>query len=303
MRILLAVVHHWNPEGNGRHGSLRKDPRPRLHALQDQLLALQRLSTAQGLLNIGERRVDDANEAIRHDFVIKLITDGQHSVLDQLEEPYRALFEEVPTTPLTSKHLGFEAQRVLHEHLDQGFDLYGYLEDDLLIQDPFFFHKIFWFQHQLGSDHLLLPHRMELFWKPDQVNKFYIDGPMAADELQALIPTPPPSIGAPTAGGTVVFSSPSNPHAGCFFLSAEQLRHWGEQPWFLDGDCSLISPLESAATLGLLKTFRLYKPDPAYAGFLEIQHWGTSFRSLIGQQITPRDANPTIDEGAPTGSS
>ena len=76
MRILLAIVHHWNPEGGGRHASLRPDPTPRLHGLQDQLLSLVRLGTGQGALNIGELRVDNASHALRHQFQILLITDG-----------------------------------------------------------------------------------------------------------------------------------------------------------------------------------------------------------------------------------
>ena len=293
MRILLAIVHHWNPEGSRRHASLRPDPEPRRRALQDQLLSLARLGTNQGQLHIAGRRVEDANESLRHQFTIKLITDGQHHVIDRLDAPYRELFEEVATTPASPMHLGFEAQRVLAEHLDEKYDLYGYLEDDLLISDPFFFHKIFWFQLSTGTERLLLPHRVELFWDPDRVNKLYIDGPMDEAELQQLIPEPAEAIAASLPGGPIEFCSPGNPHAGCFFLSHRQLSHWSEQPWFLDGDVSFVSPLESAATLGISKTFRLYKPRMSQAAFLELQHWGTSFRSLIGKEIRPPEPAAT----------
>ena len=33
MRILIAIVHFWNPDGGGTHQSLRPDPDPRVHAL------------------------------------------------------------------------------------------------------------------------------------------------------------------------------------------------------------------------------------------------------------------------------
>jgi hypothetical protein len=46
-----------------------------------------------------------------------------------------------------------------------------------------------------------------------------------------------------------------------------------------------VSPLESAATLGLAKTFRLYKPVMAQASWLELQHWGTSFHCLLGDRV------------------
>lgn len=288
MRILLTIVHHWNPKGGGRHASLRADPKPRLHALQDQLLSLARLGTCQGTLNIAEMRVDNASHALRHQFTIRLVTDGQHHLADELEDPYQPLVEHVATQPTSAKHLGFEAQRILAENLDKNFDLYGYLEDDLIIHDPLFFHKIFWFQQHIGADALLLPHRMELFWAPDhQIEKLYIDGPVPEEDRQALLAHPAQPVAAPLPGGNIVFAPPDNPHAGCFFLSHQQLRHWSEQPWFLDEDCSYVSPLESAATLGICKTFRIYKPHLAYASFLELQHWGTTFRSLIGKSVAP----------------
>lgn len=288
MRILVTIVHHWNPQGGGRHASLRPDPKPRLYGLQDQLLSLRRLANRQGVLNIATKAVEDANQALRHTFTIKVVTDGKHHVLNKLEDCYREMVEEVATTPPEPKQLGFEAQRVLADHLEEEYDLYAYFEDDLLIHDPLFFHKIAWFQQNVGEGCVLMPHRYESFWKPvDTVDRFYIDGPMEPHELKALIPEPPAPLATALPGGQVTFTSPDNPHSGCFVLTQAQMRHWREQPWFLDRDCSLISPLESAATLGLLKTFTLYKPHLAYAAFLELQHWGTSFRSLIGGQIRP----------------
>ena len=43
-------------------------------------------------------------------------------------------------------------------------------------------------------------------------------------------------------------------------------------PYFGDEDSSFAGPLESAASLGIIKTFRQYKPSPANAGFLELEH-------------------------------
>ena len=116
MRILLAIVHHWNPEGGGSHASLRKDSAPRIAALQNQLLALQRLGSRQAQLNIAEMRADKANEDLQHEIDIKIITDGKHHLLDKVDDVYKGSFQMVVTDPLTSMHLGFEAIETTNRH-------------------------------------------------------------------------------------------------------------------------------------------------------------------------------------------
>jgi hypothetical protein len=50
------------------------------------------------------------------------------------------------------------------------------------------------------------------------------------------------------------------------------MKKWSSSSTFQDGDSSFAGPLESAASLGIMKTFRIYKPSMAHAGFFEIQH-------------------------------
>ena len=126
----------------------------------------------------------------------------------------------------------------------------------------------------------MFPHRIELAPEPHPVDRFYIDGPMPESDLRQILPEPEAAVAAQWPGGMLLFESPRNPHAGCFVLSRSQLFHWTQQPHWQDGDCSWVSPLESAATLGIAKTFRLFKPAMAQASWLEIQHWGTNFHCL-----------------------
>ena len=296
MRILLAIVHHWNPDGSGEHASLRPDPGPRIEAFQQQLLALQRLGTRQAQLSIAAMQAEPANQALQHQIDVKVITDGEHHILDRVAEPYKHLFQMVVSSPATPKHLGFEAQKFLASRLDQSYDLYGYMEDDLVIHDPWFFHKIDWFRLQLGDDCLVLPHRFELHPEPHAVDRFYIDGPMHERELRQVIPEPPAALAADWPGGRLFFESPVNPHAGCFFLSPAQLLHWVQQPCWQDGDTSWVSPLESAATLGIARTFRLFKPAVVQAAWLEIQHWGCSFHTLIGRSVRLAEPQPESED-------
>ena len=296
MRILVAVVHYWDPKGNGHHGSLRPNPRPRIDAFQQQLLALQRMGTRQAQLNIQSMVADPANSQLQHTIDVKVITDGEHHVLDRLDQPYRGLFQMVVAEPGSPKHLGFEAQRFLASRLDEEYDLYAYFEDDLIILDPWFFRKIDWFRSQAGDDCVVFPHRIEIAPEPHLVDRFFIDGPMPESDLRQILPNPEPSIGAQWLGGTLYFESPRNPHAGCFVLSRTQLQHWTQQPHWQDGDCSWVSPLESAATLGIAKTFRLFKPVMAQASWLEIQHWELAFIAFLAKKWLSGDQPSKVKE-------
>ena len=68
-----------------------------------------RLSQRQAQLTM-ELTADPANKLFQHQIDIKVITDGEHHVLDQLDAPFRGLFQIVVSKPEGPKHLGFEAQ-------------------------------------------------------------------------------------------------------------------------------------------------------------------------------------------------
>ncbi|WP_156097840.1 calcium-binding protein [Synechococcus sp. KORDI-100] len=281
MRILAAIVHHWNPEGDRRHQSLRPNPQPRIDALQRQLLGLRRLGTRQGYLDISSQVIQNANEALRLVIDPVIVHDGENHVIDYFDDKYQQDLGQHSAQPESSKYLGFCAQQYLADRLDQKYDLYVYLEDDLVIHDPLFFHKVSWFSEQVGPQAVLLPQRVEMPNEPASADRLFIDGPLPKDYLRALIPDPPPPVQTPQPGGIIQLESPLNPHAGCFALTHAQLLHWTQQPHWQDRDVSFISPLESAATLGLLKTFQVYKPALACGSWLEIQHYGNNFSCLI----------------------
>ena len=281
MKIIVAIVHYWNPDGGGTHQSLRPNPQPRIQALSSQILSLRRLSLNQSVLHMQDRSVYRVNDEFRHSIDILLVHDGTHHVLDHLSKPIRDSVHEVIVSPSSPLYLGFEAHKVLSGYIDSDYDMYGYLEDDLLIHDCTFFSKIYHFTELLGSSSLLLPQRYEVSPVPHRVDRFYIDGPLESTELRKIIPNPGPIRLINALGFTVPFSQPLNPHSGCFFLTHNQFKTWTSSNCWLDRDCSFVSPLESAATLGISKVFELFKPCFSHAGWLDIQHYGTSFHSLI----------------------
>jgi hypothetical protein len=283
MRIIFTIAHFFKPSNEGRHASQRKDPQPRLQALIKSLTALHQLfGKSQSIINIAQRLAFPVNQSQSHELDIIICTTKDHHLLNQLSLASH-LYKHHPTNvePLL---LGFECQAVLQSCLGQ-YDYYCFLEDDLIIYDPWFFIKLNWFTQQAGDLNLLQPNRYEV--SPyGLVHKAYIDGDLALrvtapfqnvqeqQELKGAIMNTP-----------ITFRRAWNPHSGCYFLNANQMAQWANQSYFLDRNISFVGPLESAATLGIMKTFRVYKTSPEQASFLEIQHSGTGFLGLIGGQV------------------
>jgi hypothetical protein len=282
MRALFAVPHYFGPgpEGGRRHGSLGAAPAPRIQALSDTLAGIRQLfGRPQCVIDIANRTTVPANQgtALGADVVV-CTTRGKH-LLDRL--PLGAGYFTHHPTDAEPRFLGFECHAVLRDRLAAGYDYYCYLEDDLLIRNPLFFVKLRWFARQFGEDALLMPNRYEVA-RDRIVHKAYIDGPIRAAASAAFQDvTDAPELAAEALGQAVTFQRSTNPHCGGFFLTPGQLAAWAAKPYFLDRSAAFIGPLESAATLGVMRTFRTYKPAPACAAFLELEHPGTAFLSLI----------------------
>ncbi len=289
MRVLFTIPHFFprnpaKPATTG-HGALRGNPEARQAAVTRCVLSLhQSFGSAQHIMQLAEKRTRPANEAFRAEVHIVICTTGGQHLLDQLPVD-RKMYHHHPTQadPLL---LGYECQAVLRDRWGN-YDYYGYLEDDLILHDPWLFVKLAWFSSQAGSEALLLPNRFER-GAGVLVNKAYVDGDLAARltaKFQDL--TQIPEFRGTVLGVPVVFRRPLNPHAGCYFLTAEQMAFWTRQPHFLDRSSAFVGPLESAATLGILRTFRIYKPARENASFLEIEHFGTGFLSQLRRPDAP----------------
>ena len=111
MKILLAIVHHWNPQGGGSHQSLRPNPKPRIDAFKSQLLALRRLGMHQSVLHMEDRAVYRTNDYFRNTIDILVVTDGSNHVLDYLDNLTKVCFDEIVFKPHHPKYLGFEFRR------------------------------------------------------------------------------------------------------------------------------------------------------------------------------------------------
>ena len=110
MRILVAVVHYWDPMAEAvinRYHRIQYC----VEALQSLILSLARLGRRQSLLDIASRSVVQCNDSLSHQIDICLITDGEHHVLDLLGKDFDGSYTLVCTEPKSPKHLGFEAHQ------------------------------------------------------------------------------------------------------------------------------------------------------------------------------------------------
>ena len=151
--------------------------------------------------------------------IVVCTTRGQH-VLPGVPLPAGA-FRHRPTDA-EPRLLGFECHAALHECIGE-YDYYGYMEDDLIVRDPWFFAKLAWFDGQVGPASLLVPNRYEV-GREGVAWKAYIDGelpPGIAAPFQD--PSRVPELRGTCLGNELRFRRPTNPHAGCFFLNAVQM--------------------------------------------------------------------------------
>lgn len=301
MRVLFVIPHFFsgtdaNPINRSRRSGAAEE---RLRALIATIGSLHQIfgSRTYGLDHF-QRMAWQAAPTERHEIDVVVCTTGDSHLLNAapaLKELCRQ--HETGAEPML---LGFECHKVLADARGR-YDYYAYVEDDLVITDPLFFRKRRLFDRSFGPAALLQPNRYEVL--PDgPVHKLYVDyhvRPALTSPHQDV--TQQPALHLPFLDETIRFERTCYPSAGGFFLSADQLPMWVKSPFFLDGDYSYLSPLDSAATLSVMKTFRIYKPSLDQAWFLEVLHastrWIQSVMSLV--QLAPRQEpfSPHLSRG------
>jgi len=288
MRRALIVIPHYCGKGNGFYGSTSGDAAGRVSILERVLEGLHvSLGSRQAFLlwlgkhvsGKGNGQVINANDTFRSDLDIVICTTGDNHLVSALQTP-KSLYHHQPTGAEPMK-LGFACHDVLRSALGN-YDWYCYLEDDLLITDSLFFTKLEWFVKQFGEGTTLSPHRFERSLT-EPAHKLYHDGSVRPDFTAAWQDVNDRRLlEAAVLGEQLSFERWPNPHSGCFFLNARQMEEWASRSYFGDFDSSFAGPLESAASLGIIKTLRQYKPSPKNAAFLELEHLDPRY---LGQSL------------------
>ena len=133
MKVLAVVVHHWD---QGNHGINLCVP----ILFLEYTLSLLKFShfvdyLYTSLLHLEDRSVYRSNSYFRVDIDIKVVTDGSHHVLDYLDP-----CKHSSMLPLLKPLLCFLVMKpmLLQDCLDNDYDYFCYLEDDLIINDSCF---------------------------------------------------------------------------------------------------------------------------------------------------------------------
>ena len=277
MRLLVTIPHYCRrtmggvPDGAGFYGSETGDVAARVQQVARGIAALhQTFGPRQALAS---DTPTPANTTMAAEIDVLLVTTGDDHLVDHLP---RHLFAHVATTA-EPRHLGFACHELMREYAGQ-YDLFAYMEDDLEITDPLFFHKLAWFSQTFGHSAMLQPNRFEVAADLEPM-KLYIDGettePGQSAQFQDI--TTRPRLIGDAFGRSFLFERVDNVHAGCFFLNAAQLARVAASPKFGKPNADFFGPLESAATLMIMLAFDVYKPARENAGFLELAHLGRRF--------------------------
>jgi hypothetical protein len=222
-----------------------------------------------------------------------VLTAGDRHLLDKLPAP-KGFYEHVPVDEDPAM-LGFACRDALARHVGRA-DYFCYLEHDLIPHDPLLFLKLGWFTRYAGNIAVLLPQRFELT-RRGPFRKVYVDGdlvPEATADFQDA--SEQAELHARVMDEHIVFRRALNPYAGCWFLNAAQMEHWTSQPYFADRDASFLGPMQSAAALGLMRTFRVYKAAPEHAGFLEVERFASEYSPQIGKSVKVAEGPPAPED-------
>ncbi len=273
MKVLLAIPHVFAPQKDSLYSSQTEAKRAtKQAALQDATLGnLSRHGSRHWVhASLGKARPVVTRELktnIGVELTLQLYTPEQASLASELPTDPRLCIIDPGVSDMTQVPL-VASRRLLEQAAD--YDLVGYLEDDLLIEDPDFFLKLQALHQMVPSSYAILPHRCEhipgrgdviLSGDPDggRPDLFWDTG----EKIRIAWPT-----------GEKCFYRATNPHSGCYFLSREQAvalaTHWQINQW--QSKFSLSGPLEQAGSGLLLPVLKVMKPIPEHYRFLMIRH-------------------------------
>ena len=273
MKVLLAIPHVFAP----KQGSLYSSQTEAKRSLKQEALfkaTIGNLNRHRQLhwihASLGKNQPVVNRKLSSPDGVeltIRLFTPPGANLADALPEDPD--LERVDPCVSDYTQVPLVASRHLLEHAE-GYDLVGYMEDDLLLNDPEFFAKILYLDRFSDGSYVFLPHRCEHI--PTQGDVILSGDPDGG--RRDLFWDTGEVLSIPWPLGERRFYRATNPHSGCYFLSQRQALtvrdFWVQQHW--TSSWALSGPLEQACSGMLLPVLRVMKPIPEHYRFLMVRH-------------------------------
>ena len=279
-RILVVIAHFFKDEMNSKYSSTngaKKDERQK--ALIESISGWLTLSKSNRHIDVSNKHFINTPSDIGIDIII--VKNDENHLISSILKAHK----NIKTTQVNvddTRYLPFAAHHVMKNNLDK-YDWFVYSEDDLYVGDPDFFEKVKRFNEKFGNEFVIMPNRFEMNLNCSEP-KTFVDGfnqhPEFIKYLEKLNKVEQKSNMIEHFGKMVKFEQAKNPHSGCFIINSFQLKEWTRKKFFGKLDSEFVSPLESAATHGMIKTFKVMKPSPENAEWLEIRHLDTKFSNL-----------------------
>ena len=273
MKVLIGIAHAFTPKENSAYSSQninkKKDKEKALFkATIGNLIRHNKNQWIHASLgNRGKIVTRQIQTNLSQDIEVRLYVAKGASLANEL--PGHRNLEIIEIDVEDKMMLPMKATQHLLENCG-GYDIVGYMEDDISIEDEYFFQKLKCIHSDIPKEYAIIPHRCE---KIENIGEVILSGDPDGGRPDLFWDTGEKiSYGWPT--GVITFYRATNPHSGCFFLSKEQAamvrKHWENQDW--KSNFQLSGPLEQAASGRLLGILKVMKTIPEDYKFLKVVH-------------------------------
>ena len=273
MKVLITIPHIFNPKKGSPYSSQNEEKRQTkvkglAKASIENMYRHSRRNWVHASLGYKKKivtRETTGNTGV--ELTIQVYTKKELNLIDNIS--HNGEIEIYNCEEFKEEDIPLLASRRSVEQADK-YDIVGYIEDDILIEDNEFFEKLMYLYSVLPPYYALMPHRCEFM-----NNKGYVilsgdpDGQRndlfwaTGEKVEIDWPT-----------GKKTFYRATNPHSGCYFLSRVQAdmvnRYWSPKNWA--SSFVLSGPLEQAASGILLPILKIMKPIKEDYKFLMVSH-------------------------------
>lgn len=273
MKCLIVIPHVFEPKSGSLYSSQQENKREnKQKALREATIGNISRHGEENYIHaslgkdkkVVTRKIETSNKI---DLEIQIYTNMNTSLVQGLPRNKKLKINHIEVDQ-NLRIPGIASQRLLEQY--DKYDILGYMEDDILIEDPEFFPKIKYFHEILPQTYTILPHRCEHISGSGEV---ILSGDPDGGRPDLFWDTKE-TIGVSWPTGKKTMYRATNPHSGCFFISSKQaeniLESWQKRNW--RSSFELSGPLEQAGSGRLLEYLKVMKPIPSEYKFFMVKH-------------------------------